>query len=81
MGNNGINNDEKYMDIAGHFDGHVDVAVQCQAHLPMEHISGVNRSHWHWMSPSGECLHRIAPTAATVDNFDCKHTQTNKKCF
>jgi hypothetical protein len=26
-------------------------------------------SRSHWMSPSGECLRRIAPTAAMVDEF------------
>jgi hypothetical protein len=35
---------------------------------PMEHIQGFTRSHW--MPPSGECLRRIAPTAAMVDEFE-----------
>jgi len=38
---------------------------------PMEYIPGFNRSHW--MPPSGECLHRITPAAAMVDDFGRKH--------
>jgi hypothetical protein len=34
----------------------------------MEHIKGFTRSHW--MTPSGECLRHIAPTAAMVDEFE-----------
>jgi hypothetical protein len=34
----------------------------------MEHIQGFTRSHW--MPPLGECLRRIAPTAAMVDEFE-----------
>jgi hypothetical protein len=33
----------------------------------MDHIQGFTQSHW--MPPLGECLHRIAPTAAMVDKF------------
>jgi len=43
-------------------------AVRREAHRPMEHIQGFTRSHW--MTPSGECLHRIAPAAAMVDDFE-----------
>jgi len=49
------------------FGGHGDAAVQCGEHRPMEHIQGFTRSHW--MPPSGECLRRIAPAAAMVDDF------------
>ena len=45
-----------------------DAAVRCGAHRPMEHIQGFTRSHW--MPPLGECLRRIAPTAAMVDEFE-----------
>jgi len=31
--------------IDDNFDDHVDVAVQCGAHLPMKHILGFTRSH------------------------------------
>jgi len=54
--------------IPGDFDGHVDAAVRREAHRPMEHIQGFTRSHW--MPPSGECLRRIAPAAAMVDDFE-----------
>jgi hypothetical protein len=33
------------------------------------------------MQPSGECLRRIAPTAATVDEFVETTQNTNKKLF
>ena len=71
MGDNGIDNDEKYRDITGRFDGHAhvdaDAVVQCGVHRPMEHIQGFAR--FHWMPSLGECLHHIAPTAAMVDIF------------
>jgi len=54
--------------IAGNFDGHGDAAVRREAHRPMEDIKGFTRSHW--MPPSGECLHHIAPAAAMVDDFE-----------
>jgi len=47
---------------------HGDTAVRRGAHRPMEHIQGFIRSHW--MLPSGECLRRVAPTAAMVDEFE-----------
>jgi hypothetical protein len=33
----------------------------------MEHIQGFTQSHW--MPPSGECLRRIAQTAAMVEEI------------
>jgi hypothetical protein len=45
----------------------------------MDHIRGFTRSHW--MQPSGECLHRIAPAAAMVDEFVETTQNTNKKLF
>jgi hypothetical protein len=42
----------------------------------MDHIRGFTRSHW--MQPSGECLRRIAPVAAMVDEF-VETTQNTKK--
>jgi len=60
--------DTKCRQIDDNFDGHGDAAVQCRAHRPMEHIQGFTQSHW--MPPLGECLRRIAPTAAMVDEFE-----------
>jgi hypothetical protein len=40
VANNEIDGDKKYMSSAGNFDGHADMAVQCGAHCPMEHIGG-----------------------------------------
>jgi hypothetical protein len=45
----------------------------------MDHIRGFTRSHW--MQPSGECLRRIAPAAAMVDEFVETTQNTNKKLF
>jgi hypothetical protein len=45
----------------------------------MEHIQGFTRSHW--MPPSGECSHRIATTAAMVDDFGRKHKTLTKNYF
>jgi len=59
---------QKCRQIDKDFDGHGDAAVQREAHRPMEHIQGFTRSQW--MPPSGECLRRIAPTAAMVDEFE-----------
>ena len=59
-----IDDNKKCRQIAGDFDGHGDEAVRCEAHCPMEHIQGFP------MPPSGECLRRIAPAAAMVDDFE-----------
>jgi hypothetical protein len=45
----------------------------------MDHIRGFTQSHW--MQPSGECLHRIAPAAAMVDEFVETTQNNNKKLF
>jgi hypothetical protein len=45
----------------------------------MEHIPGFTRSHW--MTPLGECLRRIAPVAAMVNEFVENTQNTNKKLF
>ena len=65
--------------INGNFDCHGDAAVRREAHCPMEHIQGFTRSHW--MPPSGECLRRIAPAAAMVDEFVETTQNTKKKLF
>jgi hypothetical protein len=44
----------------------------------MEHIPGFTRSHW--MPPLGKCLRRIAPSAATVNEY-VENTQTLTKNF
>jgi hypothetical protein len=62
-----INNNEKCRRITGDFDCHADAAVRRGAHRPIEHIQGFTRSHW--MPPLGECLRRIALTAAMVNEF------------
>jgi hypothetical protein len=58
------------------FDHHVDAVVQCRVHGPMEHIPGFTRSHC--MLPLGKSLGCIAPAAAMVNVFGCKHKNTNK---
>jgi hypothetical protein len=63
--------DKKCRQIAGNFDGHGDAAVRRGAHRSMEHIQGFTQSHL--MPPSGECLRRIAPRAAMVDEFKKTH--------
>jgi hypothetical protein len=68
--------DKKCRQIDDNLDGHDDAAVQCGAHRPMKHIWGFTRSHW--MPPSGECLHRIAPAAAMVNEFVETTQNTNK---
>jgi hypothetical protein len=50
------------------FDCHADAAVRGGAHRLIEHIQGFTRSHW--MLPLGECLRRIAPAAAMVNEFE-----------
>jgi hypothetical protein len=50
------------------FDGHGNAAVQRGAHRPMEHIQSFTRSQC--MPSSSECLRRIAPMAAMVDEFE-----------
>jgi hypothetical protein len=79
VANNEIDDTKKCRQIAGIFDGHADAGVQCTTHCPMEHIPGFTRSHW--MLPLGKCLHRIAPTAAKVIDFGCKHKSLTKHNF
>ena len=67
VANNKIEDNKKFRQINDDFDGHGNAAVQHGVHRPMEHIQGFIQSHW--MPPSGECLRRIAPTAAMVDDF------------
>jgi hypothetical protein len=70
--NKKIGDVKKYTLIAGRFDGHAYVQVQCNAYCPMEHVHGFTRSHW--MLPLGWYLRRIAPAAPMVIKFDVKKT-------
>jgi hypothetical protein len=79
VANNEINDNNKLRHIAGNYDGHVDAAVQCVVHRPITHIQCFSRSHW--MPLSGKCLRHMAPAAAKVINFRCKHKKTNKTNF
>jgi hypothetical protein len=79
VANNETDNNKKFRQIAGNFNGHADAAVQCGTHHLMEHIPGFTRSHW--MPPSGKCLHRIAPAAAKVIDLGCKHKSLTKNNF
>ena len=71
-----IDDIRKCRQIAGDFDCHADAVVGCGVHHPMEHILGFTRSDW--MSPSGECSHRIAAAAAMVDDFGQKQKHYQK---
>ena len=74
-----IDGNKKCRRIDGNFDCHGHAGVQCGAHRPMEHIWGFTRSHW--MPPSVQCLRRIAPAAAMVDDFGRKHKTLTKNYF
>jgi hypothetical protein len=75
----GTKNCRRFRQIDDDVDCHADAAVQRGADRPMEHIQGFTRSHW--MPPSGECSHRIATTAAMVDDFGRKHKTLTKNYF
>jgi hypothetical protein len=45
VANNEIDGDKKYTSNAANIDGHADMAVQCGAHRPMEHICAFMQSH------------------------------------
>ena len=76
VANNEIDNNKTCRQITDNFDGNADVAVQCVVHRPIAHIQCFSRIHW--MPLSGECLRRMAPAAAKVIDFRCKHKNTNK---
>ena len=76
---NEVDGDKKNISNAGNFNGHADTAVRCGAHRPMEHIRGFMWSHY--MPPSGECLCRIAPAAAMVDDFEWNKNTLTKHNF
>jgi hypothetical protein len=74
-----IDDKEECRRISGNFDWNAGEAVWCGAHRSMDHIWGFTRSHW--MPPSGECLRRIAPVAARVNEFVETTQNTIKKLF
>jgi hypothetical protein len=74
-----IDDSKKFKQIAGCFDGHADVVVQCGAHCLIKHILGLTRNHW--MPPLGECLRRIASAAVMVGEFAAKHKTPTKTIF
>ena len=74
-----IDDKEKCRRIAGNFDCHAGEAIWRGAHRSMDHIRGFTWSHW--MQPLSECLCRIAPAAAMVDEFVETTQNTNKKLF
>jgi hypothetical protein len=60
--------DKKCRQINDNFDSHGDASVRRGSHHPIKHIQGFTQSHS--MQPSGECLRRIDPAAAMVDEFE-----------
>jgi hypothetical protein len=71
-----IGDNIKCRQITGGFDCHGDAGLRRGAHHPIKHIQGFARRHW--MLPSGECLRRIAPIAAMVNEFIETTQNTNK---
>jgi hypothetical protein len=71
-----IDDNEKFRQIAGNFDCNADAAVQRGENCPMKHIQGYTGSHW--MPPSGECQRQIAPAAPMVNKFVETTQNTNK---
>jgi hypothetical protein len=62
-----IDGNKQCRQIDGNFYCHGDAAVRRGAHRPIEHVQGITQSHW--MPPSVDCSHRIAPAAAMVNKF------------
>ncbi len=71
-----IDGNKKFRQIDGNFDCHGDAAVRRGAHRPIEHVQSFTQSHW--MPPSVECSHCIAPAAAMVNEFVERTQNTNK---
>jgi hypothetical protein len=72
-----IDGNKKCRQIDGNFDCHGDAAVRRGVHRPIDHVQGFTQSHW--MPPSVECLHCIAPAAAMVNEFAETTQNTNKR--
>ncbi len=66
----------KYTSVAGHFNGHGGVPVQCEVHLPMQHDQGFTGSHW--TPPSDDNSLRIAQAATrvTINTTMMQHVPT-----
>jgi hypothetical protein len=77
VGNNELATTKKCRQLASDSDCHADAAVRRGVHSRMEHAQGFTWSHWR-KPPSGECLHRIAPSAAMVNKFVETTQNTNK---
>jgi hypothetical protein len=71
-----IDGNKKCRLIDGIFYCHGDAVVRRGAHIPIEHVQGFTRSHW--MPPSVECSHPIAPAATMVNEFVETTQNTNK---
>ncbi len=71
-----IDGNKKCRQIDGNFYCHGDAVVRRGEHRSIEHVQGFTRSHW--MPPSAECSHCIAPAAAMVNEF-VETTQNNNK--
>jgi hypothetical protein len=63
-----IDGNKKCRRFDGNFDWHGNAAVRRGVNCPMEHIWGFTQIYW--MLPSVECMRRIAPAAAMVDEFE-----------
>ncbi len=59
---NKINETNECTSISCHFDGHVDVWVQCCSYPPIQRVQGYLGSHW--KLPMGNYLLCITPAAA-----------------
>jgi hypothetical protein len=71
VGNKKIDDAKKYTYIAGNFNCHGDVVVQCGEDCSMEHILGFARSPW--MPPSAWDVLPWQPPWLTVSNETQKH--------
>ena len=70
---------KQYTSFAGHFNGHADQAVQCQAHPPVRQVripqygSSRAKPRCHHMPPLGKYSPCIAPADAMVIDFGSKN--------
>jgi hypothetical protein len=78
VANNEINDNKKQRQIAGNFNGHADVAVQCVVHRPIAHIQGFTRSHW-MLLLGGACavLPQWPPRSSILDANTKTQTKHN----
>ena len=57
----------KCTSIVGHFDGHDNAPMRCQAHRPMQHVQGYLKKHW--APPSCKYPPRITRADVMVIKF------------